>query len=102
MRLTIARGHAKRWNSSFTPTADGGRGRRRIPAAAADEGLTARELDVLAYMAQGASNKVIARTLDLSPHTVKRHVANILGKLDLAGRAQASAWWQAHRARSNA
>lgn len=72
------------------------------PAAAADEGLTARELDVLAYMAQGASNKVIARTLDLSPHTVKRHVANILGKLDLAGRAQASAWWQAHRARSNA
>lgn len=59
-------------------------------------GLSARELDVLTHIAQGASNKVIARALDLSPHTVKRHVANILDKLDLASRAQASAWWHVH------
>ncbi len=65
----------------------------------AGHGLTARELDVLAQIAHGASNKLIARALDLSPHTVKRHVANILGKLDLASREQASAWWQAQRAR---
>ncbi|MBI5718396.1 MAG: transcriptional regulator [Burkholderiales bacterium] len=65
-------------------------------------GLSARELDVLAQMAKGASNKVIARAFDLSPHTVKRHVANILDKLDLASRAQAGAWWHAHLAGAGA
>jgi LuxR family maltose regulon positive regulatory protein len=62
------------------------------------DGLSGREMEVLECMAGGASNKVIARALDLSPHTVKRHVANILDKLDVAGRAQAAAWWNARRA----
>lgn len=70
-----------------------------VPLAAAPdearEPVSERERDVLALIAQGASNKVIARELDLSPHTVKRHVANILTKLDLTSRAQAAAWWQA-------
>ena len=44
-------------------------------------------------LAQGDSNKLIARALDISPHTVKRHVANILDKLGLASRGQAAAWW---------
>lgn len=61
----------------------------------AAEPVTGREREVLALIARGASNKLIARELDLSPHTVKRHVANILTKLDLASRAQAAAWWQA-------
>ena len=38
----------------------------------------------------------IARTLDLSPHTVKRHVANILDKLGAESRGQAAAWRHAH------
>jgi LuxR family maltose regulon positive regulatory protein len=59
----------------------------------AAERLTARELEVIALIARGASNKIIARELDLSPHTVKRHVANILDKLDLRSRGQAAAWW---------
>jgi LuxR family maltose regulon positive regulatory protein len=46
---------------------------------------------VLAHIAAGDSNKLIARYLDLSPHTVKRHVANILGKLGVASRGQAAA-----------
>jgi LuxR family maltose regulon positive regulatory protein len=48
---------------------------------------------VLQCIAAGDSNKQIARALDLSPHTVKRHVANILAKLDLSSRGQAAAWW---------
>lgn len=54
--------------------------------------LSAREREVLDGIAVGASNKHIARALDISPHTVKRHVANILDKLALASRGQASAW----------
>jgi LuxR family maltose regulon positive regulatory protein len=59
------------------------------------EGLTARELDVLQRIAAGDSNKLIARALDLSLHTVKRHVANILDKLALESRGQAAAWYRA-------
>jgi LuxR family maltose regulon positive regulatory protein len=58
--------------------------------------LSAREREVLALIAAGDSNKVIARALDISPHTVKRHVANILDKLGLASRGQASAWLHAN------
>lgn len=57
--------------------------------------LSARETEVLALMARGLSNKHIARALDLSPHTVKRHVAHILDKLDLASRSEAAAWHHA-------
>jgi LuxR family maltose regulon positive regulatory protein len=61
------------------------------PAAAA-AGLTAREAEVLELIAAGDSNKLIARALDISPHTVKRHVANVLEKLGLQSRGQAAAW----------
>jgi DNA-binding CsgD family transcriptional regulator len=55
------------------------------------EGLTAREREVLALVAEGRSNASIAQRLQLSEHTVKRHVANILLKLDLPTRAAAAA-----------
>jgi LuxR family maltose regulon positive regulatory protein len=57
-----------------------------------DDPLSPRERMVLERIAAGDSNKLIARALNLSPHTVKRHVANILDKLGLATRAQAAAW----------
>src|SRR5690606_9566103 len=63
-----------------------------VAPAAADDGLSAREREVLACIAAGDSNKHIARSLDISPHTVKRHVANILDKLALNSRGQAAAW----------
>jgi LuxR family maltose regulon positive regulatory protein len=69
------------------------------PSAAAGDGpLSGRELDVLARIAAGESNKLIARGLDLSPHTVKRHVANILEKLEISSRGQAAEWYRANRA----
>ena len=54
--------------------------------------LTPRELDVLKLVAQGLSNTEIAQRLVLSEHTVHRHLANILRKLDLSSRAAAAAW----------
>jgi DNA-binding CsgD family transcriptional regulator len=53
--------------------------------------LTPRELDVLELMAEGASNKAIARRLGISVHTAKFHVGSILDKLDATGRTDAVA-----------
>jgi LuxR family transcriptional regulator, maltose regulon positive regulatory protein len=64
--------------------------------AATSERLTPREIEVLARIAAGDSNKLIARAFDLSLHTVKRHVAHILDKLDLDSRGQAAAWYRSH------
>ena len=77
------------------PLADG----LRVPAAPASAEVTLsplseREREVLALIARGDSNKLIARAFDLSPHTVKRHVANILDKLGVDTRGQAAARWR--------
>jgi DNA-binding NarL/FixJ family response regulator len=53
------------------------------------ESLTSRELEVLQMLAAGLSNKEIAARLNISEHTVKFHVASILGKLGAASRAEA-------------
>lgn len=53
--------------------------------------LSPREAEVLALLAEGAPNKVIARRLDISVHTVKFHVAAILVKLGAANRTDAIA-----------
>ena len=65
-----------------------------LPPPAAGRALSQREREVLQRIAAGDSNKMIARALGLSPHTVKRHVANILDKLGARSRSQAAAWLQ--------
>ena len=52
--------------------------------------LTAREREILTYLAQGLSNKAIARSLDISHDTVKLHVRHILAKLNLTSRVEAA------------
>ena len=52
--------------------------------------LTPRELDVLTLVAQGLSNRAIGEKLDISERTVRTHVSNILNKLHLANRLQAT------------
>ena len=52
-------------------------------------GLTRRECEILDHLAKGASNKEIARTLGLSPNTVKTHIANLYMKLEVTGRGKA-------------
>jgi DNA-binding NarL/FixJ family response regulator len=59
---------------------------------AATARLTRREIDVLRLITQGFSNRTIAVRLALSEFTVKRHVANLLTKLDLPTRAAAAAY----------
>jgi len=68
--------------------------RPAAPPAFGQATLSQREREVLQRIAAGDSNKMIARALDLSPHTVKRHVANILDKLGARSRSQAAAWLQ--------
>jgi DNA-binding NarL/FixJ family response regulator len=63
------------------PAADGGNG----------SPLTPREREVLALVAAGLSNQAIGERLFVSEHTVHRHVANILTKLDVPSRAAAAA-----------
>ncbi len=65
---------------------------RPKPAADHSVTLTDRERDVIALLAEGRSNKQIARELSISETTVKGHVANILGKLELADRTQAAVY----------
>ncbi|MFX1671249.1 response regulator transcription factor [Paraburkholderia sp. A2WS-5] len=60
------------------------------------ETLTARERDIVRELARGASNKEIARTLDLAESTVKIHVRNILRKLNLSSRVQVAVYAVGH------
>lgn len=56
--------------------------------------LSDREREVLDLVARGLPNKVLARQLAISAHTVKRHLANILDKLDCDNRGQAADLWR--------
>lgn len=58
--------------------------------------LSPREREILGFLAKGASNKEIARTLDLAESTVKIHVQSILKKLGLASRVQAAVYATEH------
>ena len=61
----------------------------RPKASPADLGLTERQVDVLALMMQGKSNKAICRRLDLAEPTVKNHVTAILKVLGVSNRTEA-------------
>ncbi len=58
-------------------------------AAEPEGALTPREIQVLSLLAEGASNKSIARRLGISVHTVKFHVASLLDKFEATGRTDA-------------
>lgn len=68
------------------PAAPAAPTRRPSPA---ELGLTERQVDVLALMMQGKSNKLICRALDLAEPTVKNHVSAILKVLDVSNRTEA-------------
>ena len=61
-----------------------------VPPVSLVDPLSERELEILRLIAQGASNREIAGTLFLAEGTVKNHVTNILGKLEVRDRTQAA------------
>jgi DNA-binding CsgD family transcriptional regulator len=63
----------------------------RLPTSETHLSLTPREKDVLLLLAEGASNKAIARQLGISVHTAKFHVSSLLEKFDATGRTDAVA-----------
>jgi NarL family two-component system response regulator LiaR len=59
--------------------------------------LTEREMEVLHLVVQGQSNQQIAETLVISITTVKAHISNILSKMQVSSRAEASAYAIKHK-----
>jgi DNA-binding NarL/FixJ family response regulator len=66
----------------------------RPPAPAG--GLTGREVQILALVAEGKTNRAIATELFISDKTVARHVSNIFTKLELSSRSAATAYAYQH------
>jgi len=62
------------------------------PVEAEKDALSPREREILSHLAKGASNKEIARSLDVAESTVKIHVQHILRKLNLSSRVQAAVY----------
>ncbi|HJC68575.1 MAG TPA: response regulator transcription factor, partial [Candidatus Brachybacterium intestinipullorum] len=62
------------------------------PGAGVQDGLTSRELEVLALVVAGRSNRQIARALVISDRTVARHLSNIFTKIDVGSRTEAAAY----------
>ena len=61
----------------------------RNEAAIRSLGLSPRECEILALLASGRSNKELARSLGISPNTIKTHVARVYEKLEVQNRVQA-------------
>jgi two-component system nitrate/nitrite response regulator NarL len=68
------------------------------PESLDEAGMTQRETEILAIVAAGKSNKLIARELDITEGTVKVHVKNLLKKLHLKSRVEAAVWAVEHNA----
>src|SRR5260370_23946596 len=83
--LTEAYGRTGTFESASVPGSVDGSSQPGIDS----DAITARERDVLSKIGQGYSNKRIARTLEISPETVKSHVKHIFSKLDVATRSEA-------------
>lgn len=73
----------------MTPSARTGEAFARNEAAIRSLGLSPRECEILELLASGQSNKELARTLAISPNTVKTHIARVYGKLEVERRVQA-------------
>ncbi|MCY1363162.1 HTH-type transcriptional regulator MalT [compost metagenome] len=81
--------YAQRLLTAAKPTENAAR-KATLPMAT----LSERETEVVQLMAQAMTNKKIARTLGVSPETVKWHIKNLFAKLDVTGRDDAIARWR--------
>lgn len=93
LRLALERNRHPVLAGQLLETLEAGQRRELQLVTVPDTGqiLTVREVEVLCLIAAGTSNQEIADKLVLSIHTVKRHVANILAKLNVSDRTRAAA-----------
>jgi DNA-binding CsgD family transcriptional regulator/tetratricopeptide (TPR) repeat protein len=82
---------AQRGRIQLEPPADPAIAVPQAPSAAASLGLTRREIEVLALVAEGRTNRQIGQELFITPKTAGVHVSRILAKLGVAGRGEAAA-----------
>jgi DNA-binding CsgD family transcriptional regulator len=82
---------AQRGRIQLEPPADPAIAVPEAPSAAASLGLTRREAEVLALVAEGRTNRQIGQALFITPKTASVHVSRILAKLGVAGRGEAAA-----------
>lgn len=68
------------------------------PAVGPSAPLTSREVQILASIASGATNKEVGAALGISPRTVQKHLEHIYDKLGVHRRAAAAGWWSEHLA----
>jgi two-component system, NarL family, response regulator DevR len=94
---TVADGRSMLDPSVTAQVLDRLRSANHIEEANAFSELTEQERRVLAHVAQGSSNREIAEAMELAEKTVRNYVSNILAKLSLASRAQATAYAIRHR-----
>jgi len=87
----VASTYAQRLRRAFGEPGRPGPEPARVPATALAEPLTAREVEILSLIAAGMRNQEIADHLFISLPTVKRHIANAYGKLDVSHRTEAIA-----------
>ena len=85
----IAAGNAMQNDNGFA--ADHQQNQQSIHPDSKEQKLTARENDVLRLVAKGYQNKLVAAELDLSEHTIKLHMHNIISKLGVSNRTEAAA-----------
>lgn len=91
--LDAARGDnvvAKELIGSLTRIVQGNKEPAPAPQSSVFDELTPREMEILRHLAEGESNKIIARALDITDGTVKLHVKSILRKLGLRSRVEAA------------
>jgi LuxR family maltose regulon positive regulatory protein len=89
--MAVATAYTRRLLSALNTPAPGVSAPVQAAAAALPEPLTKREIEVLRLIASGLRNEEIAGQLFISLSTVKRHIANAYGKLDVSHRTQAIA-----------
>jgi DNA-binding CsgD family transcriptional regulator len=86
--VSIANACKRVMRKAGVPVPRAGRGTANVPAAVAALGVTSREMDVLALVAEGLSNAEIGKRLFLSPRTIETHVASLCRKTQVGGRVQ--------------
>jgi DNA-binding CsgD family transcriptional regulator len=72
-----------------------GRGSSMVPPALRARGVTSREVDVVALVMEGLSNRQIGERLYLSPKTIEKHIEHLMDKMGVASRAEVAAAGQA-------